>query len=162
MSERRIAKVKAVQVGDLDELLVEIAGKTAELAAIPGAEGIKELQKEVNKQTALITLDTLKGRRVSEQKLIELDKTGRLKTLAAEVVSLRKMGESGKYLSGVFIPALAPTHPVMVRKAEIESIITSGLKEANSNVDVAIQQQIAYCKQMDYVGEPARTTSKHK
>lgn len=162
MSKLVVAKVKAVNVGSVDELLVEIAGKTASLAAIPGQEGLKELQKEVDKQTALTSLEALKSRRLTEQKLVELDKTGTLKTLVAEVVSLRKMGESGKYLGGIFIPALPPTHPAMQRKAEIESIIAAGLKEANKSVDEAIQQQIAYCKQEGYIGAPGpvRTTSK--
>lgn len=157
MGKLVIAKVREVQVGDIDEILVEIAGKTAELAAIPGAEALKELNKEREKQYALETLEALKSRHVTEAKMIEMDKTGKYKILAEERNSLRKYKESGKYLSGVFIPALPPTHPVMVRAAEIETILADGLKEANRAVDEAIKQQIAYCKQEGYMssGSPA-------
>lgn len=151
----KVVQIVAVKVGDLDILLNEIAGKTADLAAIPGQEAQKEFQKEYDKQVQLTALETLKTRRVTEQQLVEKDKTGRLKLLVAEVAVLRHYEKAGKTVNGIFIPALAPTHPAMVRKAEVEAILASGLKEANKAVDDAIKQQIAYCKQMGYMGSPA-------
>lgn len=159
-----VAKVKAVQVGEIDELLLELVNKTTDVASDAGAGAILAMTRERDKYTALATLESLKARYIDERKLAEMDKTGRMKILIAQVGVLRKYEQAGHNEGGIFIPALSPNHPAMVKRAEIEETIAKGLKEANKVVTEAIRQQTEYCKQMGYIGGgPAanvRTTSK--